>query len=85
MIYERNSQGGVTVRPMRPDDKISDSAPTMTCAGVATLFITQDYMMRARWHDVCNGGVSNPTIDRGLAWLDKHFDKLMTPNQADFH
>jgi hypothetical protein len=85
MVYERKSNGDVSVRPFQPGDKITDSAPTMTCAGVATLFITQDYIMRANWHDNCNGGVSNANIDRGLAWLDKNIDKVMTPRQAEFY
>ncbi|HWE04683.1 MAG TPA: DUF4159 domain-containing protein, partial [Tepidisphaeraceae bacterium] len=50
------------------------STATMTAAGVATLFITQDYVMRANSHqfDVCKGGVTNKNIEDGLTWMDKH-------------
>ena len=85
MVYERNAQGDVKVRPIRADDKIPDTAPTMTCAGVATLFITQDYILRANWHDNCDGGITNPAINRGLAWIDKNIDRIMSPNQGEFH
>ena len=47
---------------------------TMTCAGLATLFITQDYVLRTNYHqfDTCKGGVTNANIEKGLAWVDKH-------------
>jgi hypothetical protein len=52
---------------------------TMTAAGVATLFITQDYMLRAnaRQWEACKGGVSNSHIDRGLIYMDKHIDEAL--------
>lgn len=88
MVYETKPGGGVTVRAKNANDNILDSTPDMTCAGVATLYVTQDYMMRAnaRIFDACAGGISNVNIDRGLAWLDKHFDKLIKfkPGQV-FH
>ncbi|MCC7349234.1 MAG: DUF4159 domain-containing protein [Phycisphaerales bacterium] len=45
---------------------------TMTAAGVATLFVTQDYLSAARGAQ-CQGNVSNDAIDRGLAWMVDHF------------
>lgn len=50
------------------------ATPTMTCAGLATLFITQDYVLRTNFHqfDTCKGGVTNSNIEKGLAWMDKH-------------
>ena len=52
---------------------------TMTAAGIATLFITQDYMMRTNGHqfDACKGGAPNPNIEKGLAWMDKHITKAL--------
>jgi hypothetical protein len=43
---------------------------TMTAAGVATLFITQDYLLG----DVgpCRGNLTNPQLDKGLAWMDRN-------------
>ncbi|HET6246551.1 MAG TPA: DUF4159 domain-containing protein [Tepidisphaeraceae bacterium] len=51
---------------------------TMTAAGIATLFITQDYVMRINGHqfDSCRGGAANPNIEKGLAWMDKHISKV---------
>jgi hypothetical protein len=45
---------------------------TMTAAGVATLFITQDYLFRSNRFEVCRGGLRNEWIDRGLAWIDQN-------------
>jgi hypothetical protein len=87
MVYEPKPGGGVTVRPMRPGDHILNSVPTMTCAGVATLYITQDYLMRANGHmfDTCNGGIPNPNIESGLAWLGKHIDEVMSLTSGVYH
>jgi hypothetical protein len=52
----------------------------MTSAGLATLFITQDYLMRATPHlfDSCRGGVTNVNIEKGLAWMDKNVANAMS-------
>ncbi|MDB5333243.1 MAG: Prenyltransferase and squalene oxidase repeat protein [Phycisphaerales bacterium] len=62
----------------------SSATYTMTAAGIATLFITQDYMLRANSHqwDSCKGGVSNPNIERGLAYMDKHIDQALNPGKS---
>ncbi len=52
---------------------------SMTAAGVATLFITADYL-----HNVgsCNGNYVNAPIDAGLKWIDAHFGELASePNR----
>jgi hypothetical protein len=46
---------------------------SMTAAGVATLFITQDYVHQ-RDGIKCIGNVKNDHIDRGLQWLANHTD-----------
>lgn len=46
--------------------------PSMTAAGIATLFITQDYL-HTEQGIACNGNIANTWIDRGIAWLDKHY------------
>ncbi len=54
----------------------------MTAAGVATLYISQDYLLQAQqatWGR-CAGGVPNPNITAGLAWLDKHINELLGGN-----
>lgn len=51
---------------------------TMTAAGVATLFVTQDYLLpHTTSFDKCKGGANNPHIDAGLAWMDKHVEELL--------
>jgi hypothetical protein len=49
-----------------------NSSPTvsMTAAGVATLFITQDY---THMTPQSNGNVDNKRIDAGMVWLGTHF------------
>ncbi|MDB5299770.1 MAG: hypothetical protein JWO87_1433, partial [Phycisphaerales bacterium] len=62
----------------------ASSTYTMTSAGVATLFITQDYMLRADSHqwDNCKGGITNSHIERGLAYMDKHIDEALNGRGA---
>jgi hypothetical protein len=50
--------------------------PAMTAAGIATLFITQDYTLRRDWSKA-QGGVKDPFIERGLAWMDNHIDEAI--------
>jgi hypothetical protein len=54
-----------------------DDSPTasMTAAGVATLFITADYL-HAEEGVVCTGTLVNPWIDRGLAWMDRNYSSI---------
>jgi len=58
------------------DSLRSEATPSMTAAGIATLFITQDYTLEQNW-SVCKGGVKNDNIERGLHWMDQHIDKAM--------
>jgi len=55
--------------------KENESA-SMTAAGIATLFITQDFLLNENW-SLCRGGVKNPFIERGLAWMDKHINEAL--------
>jgi hypothetical protein len=60
---------------------------TMTAAGIATLFITQDYLLNSqfgRW-SVCKGGERNEWIERGLAWMDQHAPKLLTAGGGHYY
>jgi hypothetical protein len=54
-----------------------DATPSMTAAGVATLFITQDYTLNADWGQ-CKGTAKNENIERGLAWMDRHISEAMS-------
>lgn len=60
------------------DPAHNETTPTMTAAGVATLFITQDYLFRTNRFEVCNGGIRNDWIDRGLAWIDQNVNTFLT-------
>ena len=62
------------------DDDSSDHAPglSMTAAGVATLFITQEYTQIA---PRCQGNLDDPAIDAGVRWMGTHLDALATDRQ----
>ncbi len=51
---------------------------TMTAAGVATLFITQDYMLKGMRWEPCKGGITNDHIENGLKYMDKHINEAIT-------
>ena len=54
------------------------STATMTAAGIATLFITQDFTL-GNLAD-CRGNVVNANIDAGLAWMDRHIREALGGN-----
>ena len=59
----------------RYDSKPTPDKPgtiSMTAAGVATLFITQDYL-HANEGVVPRGNITNPAIEKGLEWIGKNF------------
>ena len=53
------------------------TTPSMTAAGIATLFITQDYTAPDTW-SACRGGAPTPNIDKGMEWMDKNIEAVMT-------
>jgi hypothetical protein len=61
------------------EDRAEAPRPSMTAAGIATLFLTQDYTSQEDW-SVCKGGVKNLNIERGLAWMDKHIAEALAGN-----
>jgi hypothetical protein len=66
--------------PYKLDEK--DTRATMTAAGVASLFITQDYLLSnntSLWA-TCKGGIRNDNIDKGMAYLDKHVAGILKGN-----
>ena len=56
----------------------SPSSATMTAAGVATLFITQDYLIDLKKD--CQGNVFNQNIQMGLSWMDRNIKQLLGGN-----
>ncbi|MGB7158179.1 MAG: DUF4159 domain-containing protein, partial [Tepidisphaeraceae bacterium] len=51
--------------------------PGMTAAGVATLFITQDYVNPGRGLN-CTPSPQSPALEKGLKWLEDNFAKVAT-------
>jgi hypothetical protein len=52
---------------------------SMTAAGVATLFITQDYITQSRQQEEgweCRGNIGDENIERGLKWLSEHYKEV---------
>ena len=61
------------------------STHTMSAAGLATLYITQDYLINTNTgRKECKGNVVNKNIDLGLGYMDKHA-KVMLTNTAEAH
>ena len=58
-------------------------SPSMTAAGIATLFITQDYLLDSSNWGVCKGGIKNLNIEQGLSWMDKHVAGVL--NSGDMY
>ncbi len=56
--------------------------PSMTAAGVATLYITQDYIHADEGLN-CVGNITNPAIGRGMKWLAEHFDMVFADHPRD--
>jgi len=48
---------------------------SMTAAGIATLFITQDYTRGTAGLD-CRGNLANPNIDKGMKWMEDNFKAI---------
>jgi len=54
----------------------------MTAAGVASLFITQEFL-HSNDGVSCKGNVSNEAIDKGMKWITKNLDKIATDQRYD--
>jgi hypothetical protein len=69
---------GYNFRPGTPDPKNNQplqGSASMTAAGVATLFITQDLLRDDRAIE-CEGNRSDANIDAGLKWMADHFSTI---------
>ncbi|HSU68840.1 MAG TPA: DUF4159 domain-containing protein [Tepidisphaeraceae bacterium] len=69
--------GGWNYTNLLPDQR--QASVSMTAAGIATLFITQDYTLENNWN-VCRGGIKNEYIERGLRWMDEHIEQALDGN-----
>ena len=54
--------------------------PSMTAAGIATLFITLDMLHNDVGAD-CKGNVNHQPIERGIKWFAEHFDSIYANNR----
>ena len=61
----------------RAEGRRGEATASMTVAGTATLFITQDYL-HASMGINCSGNVVNPHIDAGIKWIADNFDNVFT-------
>ena len=55
-----------------PKGAVVPGKPSMTAAGLATLFITQDFLFRGRGL-TCSGNIVDKNIDAGLQWYSNFF------------
>ncbi len=74
-IAHQQPDGGWTYKA-RADTEHAET-PGMTAAGVASLFITQDFLRAGQGLD-CKGNVGNDAIAAGIAWLANNFDKAVS-------
>jgi hypothetical protein len=68
----QGDDGGWTYRSIKPSGANTARA-TMTAAGIASLFVTQDYLY-ANNGLRCTGNITNPAIEKGLNWMSRNFD-----------
>ncbi len=64
------NDGGWNYTPLVKIAEHGPSSPSMTAAGVATLFITQDQLQTGVAG--CAGNQKNEAIDRGMKWMTDH-------------
>jgi hypothetical protein len=76
----RNQQGGEGAWAYK--GKVTDEGHPfnlqMTAAGVATLFITQEFLHANEGIEGNKGNIVDPWINKGLAWVAKNFNKLVS-------
>ena len=58
-----------------------EASVSLSAAGVATLFITQDYLTQAQMQESgwdCRGNIQDENIERGLKWLSNNYKTVFT-------
>jgi hypothetical protein len=68
------------------NDTPEGSYGSMTAAGLAALFITQDYLHNQDYHNpgVTRKSMIQDKINGGLDWFDKNFDATTNPGKGGF-
>ncbi|MEI8194524.1 MAG: DUF4159 domain-containing protein, partial [Phycisphaerae bacterium] len=69
--YQSTPPKALAVKQVAPDSE--GATGTMTAAGIASLFITQDFLRSNDGID-CKGNIMNPSLEAGLQWMAKNFD-----------
>jgi hypothetical protein len=69
------ADGGWAYRRNADNRSENGVSPSITAAGIATLFITHD-AVKANQYLGCAGNKEDDNIARGLAWMSKHFDQV---------
>jgi hypothetical protein len=72
----QNPDGGWSYHGTGSDN--SASTASMTAAGIASLFITQDMLHGAMTVGSAQGNFADPKIDTGLNWMSGHFDQVVS-------
>jgi hypothetical protein len=82
--WKRNQDksGGWTYTNPADDSRNIPVTPGMTTVGVATLFITQEYL-RAQDGVSCRGNQTNEAIEKGIKWLGEHMDLMGSDKKYD--
>src|SRR5205814_257066 len=73
-IDHQDPSGGWTYRAV--GDTPYPLTPNMTASGVATLFITQEYL-HANDGLTCRGNITNPAAEKGIKWLADHINQVL--------
>ncbi len=60
--------------PAKADPKKKETA-SMTAAGIATLFITEEFLHSDDGVN-CGGNITNPAIEKGLKWMTENFSTV---------
>jgi hypothetical protein len=72
---------GYNGKPKPGADGHGGATIQMTAAGVATLFITQEFLHADDGIEGNKGNIVDPWINKGLGWISKNFDDLIAkPN-----
>jgi hypothetical protein len=70
-------ESGVVIGYGKNAVRRSTATASMTVAGIATLYITQDYVHQQDGLR-CEGNTFNPHIEAGLNWISENFERVFT-------
>lgn len=71
-IAAQTAEGGWTYK--HPDDTDYPATVGMTAAGLATLFIAEDFTVASKVANANGNAPANPAVTKALQWIVKHWD-----------